>query len=168
MHHRLCCCPASRSIRDTFKDQAILGRAQSAAHCNKPLFRYGIPTRLAATATPKAVTRWCGGRPPPGEFAVTGVGFTDGAIRGGPPACARRAGWSAILVNNDGEIMHGLYGICPDEFPTSLRAELWRLLKMLEMAIPPLCIWIDNQGVIDGWHKGRILCTAAARPTADL
>ena len=36
------------------------------------------------------------------------------------------------------------------------------------MAIPPLCIWIDNQGVIDGWHKGRIWCTAAARPTANL
>ena len=150
MHHRLRGCPASRTIRDTFKDQAIFGRAQSAAHCNEPLFRYGIPTRLAATATPKAVTRWCGGRPPPGEFAFTGVGFTDGAVRGGPPAYARRAGWSAILVNNDGEIMRGLYGTCPDEFPTSLRSELWGLLKMLEMTIPPLCIWIENQGVIDG------------------
>ena len=59
LHHRFCVCPASRTIRDTFKDQAILGRAQSATHCNEPLFRYGIPTRLAATATPKAVTRWC-------------------------------------------------------------------------------------------------------------
>ena len=89
-------------------------------------------------------------------------------MRGGPPAGARRAGWAAILVNVEGEIVHGLYGTCPDEFPTSLRAELWGLLRMLELALPPLCIWIDNQGVIDGWQRGREWCTSAARPAADL
>ena len=123
---------------------------------------------MAATATPKAVTRWCGGRPPEGDFKFTGVGFTDGAVRGGPPASARRAGWSAILVNENGAIQHGLYGSCPDAFPTSLRAELWGLLKMLELAIPPLTVWVDNAGVVNGWHKGPAWCTAAARPAADL
>ena len=39
---------------------------------------------------------------------------------------------------------------------------------MLELALPPLTIWIDNAGVVDGWSKGKVWCTAAARPAADL
>ena len=73
-------------------------------------------------------------------------------MRGGPPTEARRAGWAAILVDEEGSIRHGLYGSCPDAFPTSLRAELWGLLKILELALPPLVIWVDNAEVVGGWH----------------
>ncbi len=65
-------------------------------------------------------------------------------------------------------MVHGIYGPCPDDFPSLLRAELWAVLQMLEMALPPLRIWVDNQGVVDGWHRGRAWCCASARPAADL
>ena len=119
-------------------------------------------------ATPKAVVRSCGGRPTPVDFTFTGVGFTDGAVRGGPHSRARRAGWSAVLVGSGGEVVHGFYGSCPDAFPTSLRAELWGLIKILELALPPLTVYVDNAGVVDGVRRGQAWCTAAARPAADL
>ena len=119
-------------------------------------------------ATPKAVVRSCGGRPTPVDFTFTGVGFTDGAVRGGPHSRSRRAGWSAVLVSSGGEVVHGFYGSCPDAFPTSLRAELWGLIKILELALPPLTVYVDNAGVVGGVRKGQEWCTAAARPAADL
>ena len=36
------------------------------------------------------------------------------------------------------------------------------------MAIPPLTIYIDNAGVVNGCSRGKAWCTAAARPAADL
>ena len=57
-----------------------------------------------------------------------------------------------VLVGEDGE----------------LRAELWSLLKALELAILPLFGWVDNQAVVDGWQRGPNWCTSAARPAADL
>ena len=56
----------------------------------------------------------------------------------------------------------------PDAFPTSLRAELWAVLQMLQLALPPLRIYVDNKGVVDGWRRGRTWCCAASRPAADL
>ena len=101
-------------------------------------------------------------------FTFTGIGFTDGALRGRAPRNARRAGWAAVLVDENGAVLHGIYGPCPDTFPDSARAELWAVLKMLEMALPPLQIWTDNQGVVDGWLRGPEWCCASSRPAADL
>ena len=85
---------------------------------------------------------------PEAAFAFTGECFTDGALRGGSPSGARRAGWAAVLVDSSGDIVHGLYGSCPDCFPTSLGAELRGVLKLLELAQLPVKIWVDNQGVV--------------------
>ena len=57
LHHCFCCCPASRGARNAFKDLAIIRKAQSAAHCDDPLFRHGIPTLREVTTKPAAVTR---------------------------------------------------------------------------------------------------------------
>ena len=168
LHHRFCVCPETRAARDSHKDQCILRQAQSATHHWRPLFQHGVPIASARLATPKLVARWCGGRAPAEAFAFTGECFTDGALKGGSPSGARRAGWAAVLVDSSGDIVHGLYGSCPDSFPTSLRAELWGVLKLLELALLPVKIWVDNKGVVDGWHRGRRWCTSAARPAADL
>ena len=114
------------------------------------------------------VTRGCGGRPPPRKFAFTSVGFTDGAVRGGAASQRPQSRMGGGPADGDGIIQHGLYGSCPDSFPTSLRVELWGFLKMLELAMPPLTIWVDNARMVDGWHKGPTWCTAAALPAADL
>jgi ribonuclease HI len=168
LHHRFCGCPSTRSTRDAFKDQEIIGRAQSLLHGWKPLYQHGVPLLSEWPRTPRPISRWCGGLPPGADFTFTGVGFTDGAMRGRAPRCARRAGWAAILVDAAGAVVHGIYGPCPDVFPSSLRAELWAVLKMLELALPPLQIWVDNQGVVDGWMRGRRWCCSSARPAADL
>jgi hypothetical protein len=169
LHHRCCGCPATMALREGHKDQEIIGMAQSLLHGCKPLFQHGVPVRLPPPRTPTLVRRWCGAGPSPQEdFTFTGVGFTDGALRGGAPQPARRAGWAAVLVDSDGQVIHGIYGPCPDAFPTSLRAELWAVLEMLRMALPPLRIWVDNKGVVDGWHRGRTWCCSSSRPAADL
>ena len=61
-----------------------------------------------------------------------------------------------------------IYGPCDDAFPSSLRAELWAILHTLRMAIPPLTIWTDSEGVAERWSKGETWCCAACRLAADL
>ena len=61
-----------------------------------------------------------------------------------------------------------IYGPCDDAFPSSLRAELWAILHTLRMAIPPLTIWTDSEGVVERWSKGETWCCAACRLAADL
>lgn len=114
------------------------------------------------------MVRVAGGRRLPQDFSFTGDVFTDGALRGGGPVRARRSGWAAVLVSSSGHVIEGLYGTCPDAFPSSLRAELWAVLQMLVIAIPPFTVWTDSAGVVDGWHRGRVWCCASCRPAADL
>jgi len=64
-------------------------------------------------------------------------------------------------------VIAGLYGSCGDLFPGSLRAELHAVVNMLRLALPPLTIWCDNQGVVDGYQKGKRWCCASTRPAAD-
>jgi len=89
-------------------------------------------------------------------------------MRGRSPHIARRAGWACVLVNGEGQVIAGLYGPCPDTFPTSLRAELRAVIQLLTLALPPLTIYVDNKGVVDGWANGRTWCCSSARPAADI
>ena len=61
-----------------------------------------------------------------------------------------------------------MYGPCPDVNPSSLRAELWAVIQILTLAVPPLTVWVDNKTVVDGWAKGPEWCCRSARPAADL
>ena len=105
-------------------------------------------------------------RPP--ECSFTGHAFTDGALRGRAPQAARRGGWACVLVDAEGKIIFGLYGPCPGDFPTALRAELRAVVVLLKHALPPLTTHVDCQTVVDGWTKGREWCEASCRPDADL
>jgi ribonuclease HI len=133
-----------------------------------PLYQQGVPLLPPRPAVPEPEIHWCGGRKPSSDFTFTGHGFTDGAMTGGSPKVARRAGWAAVLVTDDGAVIAGLYGPWPDPFPTAFRAELRAVVQMLELALPPLKIWVDNKSVVDGWAKGRTWCCSSARPAADL
>ena len=101
-------------------------------------------------------------------FCFQGDVFTDGAMRGPAVPHLRRAGWSAVSVDNNGLITFGLYGACPDEFPSAFRAELLAVERALAYACPPLTIHVDNQEVINGIQRGEIWCCASARPAADI
>ena len=51
---------------------------------------------------------------------------------------------------------------------SSFRAELRALLEVLRVAVPPLKIFVDNKGVVDGVKKGEKWCTASGSTGADL
>jgi len=123
---------------------------------------------MGKPGVPVLEVRCCGGRQPPADFTFTGEAFTDRAMTGRAPRAARRAGWACVLVNSEAEVIAGFYGPCPDPFPTSLRAELMAVIQLFRMALPPVTIWVDNKGVVDGWTHGRAWCCASARPAADL
>ena len=143
--------------------------ATSLLHQNEPLYQHGLPHMVANHAVPKLDVRVAGRRGClPDDFSFSGDIFTDGALRGGSPVRARRSGWAALLVSPCGLVIGGLYGPCPDLFPTSLRAELWAFLQMLALAWPPFTLWTDSAGLVDGWHKGKVWCTSSSRPAADL
>ena len=167
LHHRFVECAATASLRLRHKDRHILDVATSLLRESEPLFQQGIPLLVPRQRPPAEVTRWCGGRVP-ADFTFTRVGFTDGAMRGRAPKRARRAGWSAVLVDENAKVIAGLYGTCSDYIPSAYRAELHGLLNMLRLAMPPLTIWVDNQNVVTGWLRGREWCCASSRAAADL
>jgi len=145
----------------------VLDIARLATHCDEPLFKEGIPLLQERGIPPKLVTRWCGGRNVD-DPTFTGEVFSDGSVVGGCRKGDERSGWAAVKVDDEGRILFRVYGTCPDFFPTSLRAELWGVLQVLRHAMPPVTIWVDNAGVVDGFAKGRDWCVDAARPAADL
>jgi len=132
------------------------------------LYQFGIPHAHISREVPGHEVRVAGGVPLPADFTFTGHGFTDGALRGGATIRCWRSGWAAVLVSDCGKVIAGLYGPCPDPFPSSLRAELWAILMMLRLALPPLTIWTDSAGAVDGWFKGKEWCCSSSRPAADL
>ena len=168
--HRCAFCPSTVTTRQSFKDQEILDEPRSVVHGAQPLFRNGIPASSGELPRPvPLIQRWCGGRRPADDDATfTGRAYTDGAMRGGRFHYLRRAGWAAVLVDHVGKILFGIYGTCTDIFPTALRAELWAIERILSMALPPLVVCVDNQGVIDGIIAGKDWCCSSRRPAADL
>ena len=102
------------------------------------------------------------------DFCFTGHAFSDGSLHGGCRKGHERAGWAGVMVDDAGLVTGGIYGTRPDLFPTSLRAELWGALMVLRHACPPITIWVDNSGVVDGYARGSSWCCSSDRPAADL
>ena len=72
------------------------------------------------------------------------TGATKGLGRGAAIAIAE-AGGNIIAISALYIIANalGIYGAM----------QMWKLL--LQLALPPLMIWVDNKEVVDGWAKGR-------------
>ena len=144
LHHRFCMCPATGALREGYGVQDVISKAQGPPHCDEPLYKHGVPVLLLRPPAPAEDVRWCGGRPPPGDVTFTGHAFTGRAMRGRAPRAERRAGWACVLVDAEAKVVAGLYGPCPDPFPSSLRAELRAIIQLLPLASPPLVIWVDK------------------------
>jgi ribonuclease HI len=93
--------------------------------------------------------------------------YTDGACKGFFRR-TRRAGWGACVLSEEGEILWGVYGTCPDAYASALRAELWGVLGILKYALPPLRISTDNAEVIHEWECGELYSCSPAREGADI
>ena len=166
--HRCCQCPAMDDIRQRHRNQDIIKKARSDEGKLDSLFVHGVPKAMPRGPTPRAAPRVCVGTVSPENVTLSGNVFTDGAMRGKAPASARRSGWAAVQVDSEAAVVQGLFGPCPDLHPTAFRAELWAAVQALQHARVPVKLHVDNQGVVDGWRRGRGWCTAAARPAADL
>ena len=168
LFHRCCGCSANvEAMRNSRKHSSILGIAQSAVHCEEPLFQHGFLELKKPAKPPRFVERWCGGVEVEG-FHFHGDVFSDGSVHQGCRKGHERAGWAAVIIDDDGLVVAGICGTCPDFFPTSLRAELWAVLQVLRHALPPITIWVDNDGVVGGYARGREWCCNSDRPAADL
>ena len=134
--------------------------------CEEPLFKHGVPIAKPRTPKPKLVLRFIGGRDTD-EF-VHGYVYTDGSLRLRGRRDDNRGGWSCVMVDNKGNILHGMYGPNPHQFPTAFNSELLAVIMALRRGIAPLTIHADNQAVIDGWIAGEAWTTASSKNSADL
>ena len=121
------------------KHSSILGEALSAVHGHETLFQYGMPKLAQPLEPPLLIVRWCGGVEVD-DFCFTGDVFSDGSVLHGFRKGHERAGWAAVMINNEGKVLGGIYGTGPDCFPTSLRAGLWGVLQTLRHGCPPLTL----------------------------
>ena len=131
-----------------------------------PLWWRGVPAMPAALPAPtfqEFVVR----PSPEVDLIATGKAYTDGACKG-LFRKTKRAGWGVCALNEEGEILWGAYGVCPDSYASALRAELWGLLGILRYALPPLSIGTDNAEVVRGWESGPLYCSNPAKEGADL
>ena len=168
LYHRCCGCPALACVMSmATRHRPILDMAQSALYCLDPLFQHGFPRLEAPVPPPPFVARWCGGRVVD-DFQLTGDVFIDGSVLGGCRKGHERAGWAAVKVDGTGLVTGGIYGTCPDHFPTSLRAELWGVLQALRHAHLPIRLFVDNAGVVNGYARGRGWCCDSSRSACDL
>ena len=168
LYHRCVACPGLNNLlRNHQRHTHTVNTARLASHHNHPLYQHGLPTLKGTPKPPPLVTRWCGGvqvEDPTFEGDV----YSDGSVIGGCRAGCERGGWAGVKVNEDGQVIFGVYGTCPDWSPSSLRAELWALLMVLRHALPPITIWVDNDSVVKGFKKGKAWCVCSRRPAADL
>ena len=91
-----------------------------------------------------------------------------GPLGGGNPKSSWRAGWAAVMTDDFGNLIYRILGPCPDDFPTSLRSEQWGVLMLLERAIPPIKIHVDNATVVKGTMMGKTWCIDSGRKATDL
>ena len=73
-----------------------------------------------------------------------------------------------MICDSGGNVLFGIYGPNPHHFPTAHNGELLAAIMMLRFCTPPITIWTDNQGVVDGWLAGQAWTTGSRKNTADL
>ena len=167
-YHRCCGCSGLTSLISLHpRHDKIISMARQVTHSESSLFQHGLPLLQAAPNPPPLVVRWCGGVEVD-DPTFSGDVYSDGSVVGGCRPGYERGGWAAVKTNDQGKVIFGIYGTCPDWYPSSLRAELWGLLMVLRHAAPPVTIWIDNASVVDGYRKGKSWCISSSRPAADL
>ncbi len=80
-----------------------------------------------------------------------------------------RGGWGlAVLRPEADEVLWAMRGTCSDLSPTVVRAELKAVLEALRVALPPICLHVDNLEVVAGFERGECWCTSPTRDGADL
>ena len=92
--------------------------------------------------------------------------YTDGSLLHGKCAALRRGGLAFVQLNDDLSLQYACYGPLPGaQWPQStFRSELTAVLRVLEVACPPIVILSDCQSVIDGFLRGPSWAARPAQP----
>ncbi len=105
----------------------------------------------------------------PHERWLAGDVYTDGSATNPRHPEVRRAGWAAIQVDDQGELIKGVYGHVPAEASTEQTAgagELYALRRAAELAAGDTVIHTDYQTIIDGVKAGEAACCHHRKPSA--
>ena len=141
-------------MRRKAKHQDIIQEAQCLDAHKNTLFTHSVPVVTEDKRRHTDAARWCGGREPPLDFSATDRAYDDGALKGVGPIRARRGAWAWVVVDNDSQVIAGMYGTTGDRSPSSFRVKLKAVVEILWHAMPPLAIHVGSKGVIEGWQKG--------------
>ena len=174
-HHRLHCCVGYRGARSGCP--ATYQHIAEEADPSNLLWTRGLAVDPSSSWHFRPVSEngndivWRASEADSGPVTFSGRGFTDGSLMR-KTRTGGQTGWAAIerrCSANEATVV--MYGVLPVSLPVQrriLRAELWALWRILVHCLPPLRIYIDNAAVVEGVHKGRKWCCAAARPHADV
>ena len=160
----------------TGKQKEAIERACRAESSEKPLYKHGIP--LKAAKGKRKGERGIGTmlerrRLPPGAHIQGEPSFsewaaTDGCMIDPAPIAARRAGWSAVALNQNGDVRHALYGALQVLRPTAFKAELYAMVRLVQNAKPPLKVFCDRESLVNTFGRGAPYCKNRRRQAADL
>ncbi len=164
IYHRIWECEAMHEQRMRYTSESMRTAAAAASRSDPRWTR-------ALTAEPKgrmAAPRrdhdeeWVFAPGVPQERCLSGDVYTDGSATN--PRCpeVRRAGWSAIQVDERGDLVKGVYGHVPAEASVEQTAgagELYALRRAAELAASDANIHTDYQGILDGVRAGEAACS---------
>ncbi len=171
-HHRLYECPRSKPARDALLCDRHLALAQSAER-GHPMWTRCL-VRNPAGELPKASTAhdeywYFADGVEDRAHALSGNIFIDGSALFPKCAPARRAGWTALDLKEDGTVRAAVYGPVPLDISPNQAAsagELHGLRRGAELACGPSRIFTDYQSAADGARRGPDLTTCHKTATA--
>ncbi len=102
------------------------------------------------------------------DVRISGHVFTDGSGFHPRDPLLRRAGWGALQIDQDGDILWEMWGPLPMLPQTVPAAELFAVLAVVAKATPPLHIYTDCEVVVKGWKNGAEWCVQHERALADV
>ncbi len=89
--------------------------------------------------------------------------FIDGSALWPSDPDARRAGWSIVVINDQGDMVGAIYGHLPwaeSDAQTAGHAEMYALRRAAELAVGDLHVYTDYKEAAEGISKGEAATTA--------
>jgi len=163
------CTEQSRSGKDG-ELAGLCGECSAEEEARNPLLRRGIPYAPPRLLPVPAWEETAFGPTilDDEEIFFTGRAGSDGSLPDPRPVRARRGGWSAVSVDDFGELRFVIYGTCPDRCPSSHRAEIRGILGVIKRARFPLRLVTDHESAVKAFKRGRAYCCDSTRAAADI
>ncbi|CAK0905615.1 unnamed protein product [Prorocentrum cordatum] len=93
---------------------------------------------------------------------VTGDVYADGSLLNGAHAALRRGGWCFAQLTEKNELKHAVYGPRPGGH------ELVSVLRIFQVAFPPIHAWPDCRAILGGFARGPAWAVHPATLRSDL